>query len=81
MQQTTMIHKAALEPVDPIAWKRLAVSSRNVAIYIEWLCRETTEQIYIINYEFAFLQKNSKNSKYTNSLYEDKKGQVKEFLW
>ena len=33
-QQTTMIHKAVPEPVDPIAWRRLAVSSRNVAIYI-----------------------------------------------
>ena len=33
-QQTTMIHNAVPEPVDPIAWRRLAVSSRNVAIYI-----------------------------------------------
>ena len=67
-QQATMIHNAVLEPVDPIAWKRLAVSSRNVAIYIYLLCREPTEQIYIINYKYVFSQKILKTQKYTNSL-------------
>ena len=33
-QQTTAIHNAVPHPVDPIAWRRLAVSSRNVAIII-----------------------------------------------
>ena len=33
-QQTIMIHNAVPEPVDPIACRRLAVSSRNIAIYI-----------------------------------------------
>ena len=33
-QQTTMIHNAVPEPVDTIAWRRLAVSSENVAMYI-----------------------------------------------
>ena len=48
LQQTTMIHNAVPQPVDPIAWRRLAVSSRNVAFHIKWPCRETTEQTYII---------------------------------
>ena len=49
-QQTTMIYNAVPQPVDPIAWRRLAVSSRNVAFHIKWPCRETTEQTYnIIN--------------------------------
>ena len=47
-QQTTMIHNAVPQPVDPIAWRRLTVSSRNVAFHIKWLCRETTEQTYNI---------------------------------
>ena len=34
--------------VDPITWRRLAVSSLNVAFHIKWPCRETTEQTYII---------------------------------
>ena len=34
LQQTTMIYKAAPEVVDLIAWRRLAVSSRNVAFHI-----------------------------------------------
>ena len=36
------------QPVDPIAWRRPAVSSWNVAFHIKWPCRETTEQTYII---------------------------------
>ena len=49
-RQTTMIYNAVPQPVDPIAWRRLAVSSRNVAFHIKWPCRETTEQTYnIIN--------------------------------
>ena len=47
-QQTTMIYNAVPQPVDPIAWRRLAVSSRNVAFHIKWPCRETTEQTYKI---------------------------------
>ena len=39
-----LIPNAVPELVDPIAWRRLTVSSLNVAIYILWLCRETTEQ-------------------------------------
>ena len=49
-QQTTMIYNAVSQQVDPIAWRRLAVSSRNVALHIKWPCCETTEQTYnIIN--------------------------------
>ena len=49
-QQTTMIYNAVPQPVDPIAWRRLALSSRNVAFHIKWPCREITEQTYnIIN--------------------------------
>ena len=33
-QQTTTIHNAVLHPVDPIAWRRLALSIWNVAINI-----------------------------------------------
>ena len=36
------------QPVEPIAWRRLSVSRRNVAFHIKWPCRETTEQTYII---------------------------------
>ena len=46
--QTTVIDNAAPQPVDPITWRRPAVSSRNVAFHIKWLCRETTEQTYNI---------------------------------
>ena len=48
LQQTTMIHNAVPQPVEPIARRRLAVGSRNVAFHIKWLCRETTEQTYNI---------------------------------
>ena len=37
LQQTTMIHNAVPQPVDPIAWRRLAVSSRNVVFHIKWI--------------------------------------------
>ena len=47
-QQTTTIYNAVPQPVDPIAWRRHAVSSRNVAFHIKWPCRETTEQTYNI---------------------------------
>ena len=40
-QQTTVIHNAVPEPVDPNAWRRPAVSSRNVANYIQVTYRET----------------------------------------
>ena len=46
LQQTIMIHNAVTIPVDPITWRRHAVNSRNIAIYIKWLCHETTKQIY-----------------------------------
>ena len=41
-------YNAVPQPVDPIAWRRLTVGSRNVAFYIKWPCRETTEQTYDI---------------------------------
>ena len=47
-QQTTKIHNAVPQPVDPITWRRLAISSRNIAFYIMWPCRKTTEQTYNI---------------------------------
>ena len=49
-RHTTTIHNAVPEPVDPIAWRRLAVSSRNVAFYIKVTFRETKgkEKTYAI---------------------------------
>ena len=49
-----MIHNAVPQPVDHIAWRRLAVSCRNVAFHIKWLCRETTEQTYNIKNYYLF---------------------------
>ena len=54
-------YNAVPQPVDPIAWRRLAVSSRNVAFYINWPCRETTigeeaaEVLWIVHIIFHFL--------------------------
>ena len=50
-EQTTQLHNGEPESVDPIAWRRLAVSSRNVAINIQWPHRVTNEQ-FILSWHF-----------------------------
>ena len=58
LQQITMVHNAVPQPVDPIARRRLAGSSRNVAFHIKWL-RETTEQKLIISSNAATAMNNN----------------------